>query len=304
MKLTRLTSLRAEADRINGRELKALKAEIKLFEGEEEIKLSKRGVMKEQERLRKRKKEVRGNIKAEIKLHRMRVKAGKAKTEDFSLADLWGKNKKAIPSKIKVPEGYVPFVQRAEGKHMATKVSNAIEERARKSLKSELEAVKRGITVDDDIKLAIGAQVLLSINLDTDNGFVNGSMGTVVGFNEKGWPVCEFEAGTRVISPFPWTARTKFGTATWKQLPLQLGWAITIHKSQGMTIKWLSINPWFIFAEGQAYVAFSRGCTLEGISVAKPPRGREARFRRIVRVSASAKEFYAWARTVIVGKSS
>jgi ATP-dependent exoDNAse (exonuclease V) alpha subunit len=58
---------------------------------------------------------------------------------------------------------------------------------------------------------------------------------------------------------------------TFEQFPLALGWAITIHKSQGLTLDALTLDlQGGAFAEGQTYVALSRARRIEGISLARP----------------------------------
>ena len=55
--------------------------------------------------------------------------------------------------------------------------------------------------------------------------------------------------------------------ASFIQFPIKLGWAITIHKSQGMTIDYMQVDLMRCFAEGMAYVALSRARTYEGLRV-------------------------------------
>jgi len=51
------------------------------------------------------------------------------------------------------------------------------------------------------------------------------------------------------------------------QVPLGLAWALTVHKSQGATIDYLSVDLHDCFAEGQAYVAISRACSVDGLEI-------------------------------------
>lgn len=69
------------------------------------------------------------------------------------------------------------------------------------------------------------------------------------------------------------------------QIPLNLAWAISIHKSQGMTIDWLSVNLKGCFAPGQAYVACSRGKSLESMTVEEFHPGE-------IKTSKKVKQFY------------
>lgn len=60
------------------------------------------------------------------------------------------------------------------------------------------------------------------------------------------------------------------------QFPLRLGWAITIHKSQGMTLERLFLNtPRRLFAPGQTYVALSRARTMDGLRLLRPLTRRD-----------------------------
>ena len=103
----------------------------------------------------------------------------------------------------------------------------------------------------------------------------------------KEFPYVHFSNGKRrIIRPQPFAKEyKKVGTATRWQIPLTLAWAISIHKSQGMTIEWLQVNLMDCFAIGQCYVACSRGKCLESMSVQnfKPSE---------VKISEKVKTFY------------
>jgi ATP-dependent DNA helicase PIF1 len=124
------------------------------------------------------------------------------------------------------------------------------------------------------LSLKIGAQVVLLKNLDIQQGLVNGSRGVVVGFDGSGKPVIRFIAGggqTITVEPAKWTL-TKTDNhhaiiATRSQYPLDLAWAITIHKAQGMSLDSVYTDLSECFADGMAYVALSRCRTLQGLTV-------------------------------------
>lgn len=123
--------------------------------------------------------------------------------------------------------------------------------------------------VEDTIRLKTGARVMVVIN-DLMGNFQNGSMGYVEEINSKKSKITiKFDNGKTVtIEPHIWeiveyevsdSGLQKNIIGTFKQLPLKLGYAITIHKSQGQTFESVNINP-SCFCEGQLYVGLSR-CT-------------------------------------------
>jgi ATP-dependent DNA helicase PIF1 len=110
-----------------------------------------------------------------------------------------------------------------------------------------------------ELILAIGAQVMLLVNLDFDQGLVNGARGIVVGYDPSGAPLVEFKAGLEIVVPASsWECPELEGLLR-KQIPLKLAYAITIHKAQGATLDCALIDiGTSTFEYGQAYVALSR----------------------------------------------
>ncbi|XP_076194369.1 ATP-dependent DNA helicase PIF1 [Aptenodytes patagonicus] len=121
------------------------------------------------------------------------------------------------------------------------------------------------------VELKLGAQVMLTKNLDVSQGLVNGARGVVVGFEseQKGLPKVRFLCGvTQVIKMEKWVFKGPSGVhLSRQQLPLKLAWAISIHKSQGMSLDCVEISLSRVFESGQAYVALSRARSLAGLRV-------------------------------------
>ncbi len=113
--------------------------------------------------------------------------------------------------------------------------------------------------------LSIGAQVMLLVNLDFEIGLVNGSTGIVIDFievrNEKVIyiPVVKFRQITLPINRYDYllTYMNKV-VGVVHQIPLKLSYAMTVHKSQGLTLDSALIDLQEVFDCGQAYVALSR----------------------------------------------
>ena len=120
--------------------------------------------------------------------------------------------------------------------------------------------------VEKQIKLKVGARVMLMTNLDFDKGLINGSCGNIAEIN-KNYILVKFDNGeTSEIKRHEFTFhRNKTLIAKRIQFPLRLAYGITIHKSQGMTLDKLVVDGNNIFAEGQIYVALSRIKTLDGL---------------------------------------
>jgi ATP-dependent DNA helicase PIF1 len=115
------------------------------------------------------------------------------------------------------------------------------------------------------ITLCEGAQVMLTVNMDTEKGLVNGSRGVIVGFT-SGNPDVLFDNGQRLtISPTTFECQTQSSIVRRVQIPLVLAWATTIHKCQGSTLTHAITDLRDIFCSAQGYVTLSRLKSLDGL---------------------------------------
>lgn len=130
-----------------------------------------------------------------------------------------------------------------------------------------VESLIRNCLAPEQLQLKIGAEVMFVKN-DVNGAYVNGSQGVVVDFNDDtGYPEVQLLNGKIVTArPSDWSYEEfDIVRATITQIPLRLAWAITIHKSQGMTLDAAEIDLSDAFEPGMGYVALSRVSTLEGV---------------------------------------
>lgn len=134
-----------------------------------------------------------------------------------------------------------------------------------KGSQAKVEQLAKGLLAPSVLTLKVGAEVMFVAN-NFGEGFVNGSRGRVINFENK-TPRVRLTNG-RVIDAAPHTwSLTEDGRvrAEISQLPLRLAWAITIHKSQGMSLDAAEIDLSRAFTPGMGYVALSRVRSLDGL---------------------------------------
>ena len=176
-----------------------------------------------------------------------------------------------------------------------------------------LDVLRKNCQAPQTLTLKLGAQVVLIKNVD--DALVNGSRGVVKGFVTRSdteyarrksnfrihprrvadaerafprWPLVAFDNG-RVLAVGPGEFSASAGKKAYAdrlQVPLKLAWALTVHKSQGMTLSRVEVNLRDAFDYGQVYVALSRATCVEGLRV----RGFD---ERAIKAHPKVKRFYA-----------
>lgn len=130
---------------------------------------------------------------------------------------------------------------------------------------AKIESLTKSLLAPVELKLAVGAEVMFVAN-DFVKGYANGTRGKVVAFKGEE-PVVELASGKEItVEPHDWSlSEDDKVRATATQLPLRLAWAITIHKSQGMSLDGAIIDLSRSFTPGMGYVALSRVRSMDGV---------------------------------------
>jgi ATP-dependent DNA helicase PIF1 len=122
------------------------------------------------------------------------------------------------------------------------------------------------LNIPDKVRLKLDAQVMLTANICTDSGYANGTRCMVSGFTEDG-PILLFKDGTQLIVT-PWSIVDEETGMHVSYMPLKLAYALTIHKSQSLTLDAAVIDIGHrIFEYGQAYTALSRVRDLKSVRI-------------------------------------
>jgi ATP-dependent DNA helicase PIF1 len=156
-----------------------------------------------------------------------------------------------------------------EGEVKTFKAQNAFKPTHKISITPELQGLLDKLDKDGPyepmLDLKVGAQVMLIRNL-AETDLVNGSRGIVTGYSSAGLPLVQFKTGPpMLIKREEWMLPEGVGRS---QIPLRIAYAITVHKSQGMSLDSALIDIGSsVFEYGQAYVALSRVRSLEGLYI-------------------------------------
>ena len=130
-----------------------------------------------------------------------------------------------------------------------------------------VEGLKRNCLSPETLSLKVGAKVMFTKN-SVERKFVNGTTGEVTGFQPMDhYPLVKTRQGKIIVAePLEWTVQAgERVLARVTQVPLRLAWAITVHKSQGMSLDAALIDLKQAFEYGQGYVALSRVRSLAGL---------------------------------------
>lgn len=129
-------------------------------------------------------------------------------------------------------------------------------------------AMKRNLLCPEDLELKVNAEVMFCAN-NFKEGFVNGTRARVVRFSNAGNPVVLTTDGAEIsVQQHTWRQYDDGGrheVASVSQYPLRLAWAVTVHKSQGLSLDSAIIDLSQAFTPGMGYVALSRVRSLEGL---------------------------------------
>ncbi|MBU4482222.1 AAA family ATPase, partial [Candidatus Parcubacteria bacterium] len=132
------------------------------------------------------------------------------------------------------------------------------------------EVLKKSCLSPEKLIIKIGAKVMFIKN-NFEQGIVNGTIGKIIGIDKEtsNCPIVETSDGREIIAhPSEWTIEEDNRTiAQIRQIPLRLAWAITVHKSQGLSLDLAEMDLSKSFTAGMGYVALSRVRSLSGLAL-------------------------------------
>jgi ATP-dependent DNA helicase PIF1 len=153
------------------------------------------------------------------------------------------------------------------GKNIDIETLKACRELSATSIQSELQSLINNTPCNETLELKIGAAVMCNANVAMESGICNGTQGIVVDLlGEQKHPKVKFSNGfVMTMERHTWQSE-QYPMIAISQYPLQLAWALTIHKIQGTTLQMAQMDIGKdIFAYGQTYVALSRIKSLDGL---------------------------------------
>ncbi|BDS12161.1 AAA family ATPase [Aureispira anguillae] len=142
-------------------------------------------------------------------------------------------------------------------------------EASTKGNKKLVDLLKNSVRAATSLYLKVGAKVMFVKN-NYEQGYINGTLGKVIAYSADNFPIVELNNGQQITAePVQWSIEDDLGKslASFEQIPIRLAWAITVHKSQGMTLDCAKIDLSRTFEKGQGYVALSRLKNLDGLQL-------------------------------------
>lgn len=200
-----------------------------------------------------------------------RLRLGKINTEDIN--ELNKRNIKNFPNNEYEEETHIfPLKRQVEfhNRNQLNKIKSCSiiiksEDKYNKSLKNIKELLDNTFYAPSLLEIKIGCKVLLTVNLDIENGLVNGSRGTVIKYDNNKITV-KFDNCIYDIEKYNFKFEDKNIKIERIQFPLVLAYSLSIHKLQGSTLDKIVIDIGDkVFSDGQSYVALSRCRNIKGL---------------------------------------
>jgi ATP-dependent DNA helicase PIF1 len=134
-----------------------------------------------------------------------------------------------------------------------------------------LESIYKSRNIKKDLALTLNAQIMITFNIDTNNGIINGLMGKVIKLNSDSIVIEDINKRILTISYIHCldesTINTMYPKILFSYLPVRLAFAISIHKTQGQTLSFIEIDFKHVFGYHMSYVAISRVRSLDRLVI-------------------------------------